>query len=281
MDIAVISGKGGTGKTTVAVAITELLEKCIMIDCDVDAPNFYLYNDGKMLQKTYFYSGKKAVVNENLCIACGECGDRCNFDAINNGVVNEYLCEGCGMCELVCPYNAIKLVDEKSADVYISDTDKGILSHAKMEIGSEGSGKLITELRKKARNYNNGELVNVIDGSPGIGCAVIASITGCDKVLAVTESTKSGLNDLLRVLDLCEHFNVPAVVCINKHDLNDDVTNEIERECAQRDIEVVGKIPYDDTVMKSVKELKPIIEYGDSSAGKAIIKMFDKLDLKN
>lgn len=274
MELVVLSGKGGTGKTTIATALSELAEDVIRIDCDVDAPNLYMFYKGHDIEKSEFIGGKKAIINESLCIKCGKCETICRFNAIENFIINPFACEGCGACTLVCPQNAIKLMDEKTAETFITELDKGIISRAEMEIGSDGSGKLISYLRKNGKRFNDNEQLIIIDGSPGIGCAVISSITGSDAVLVVTEPTKSGLEDLMRVVALCEHFGVFTMVCVNKYDINEEVVREIENFVNDKGLELVGKIPYDDTVMKSINELKPITCYKESIAEKAIEDMW-------
>ncbi|WP_029452299.1 ATP-binding protein [Clostridium algidicarnis] len=277
MELVVLSGKGGTGKTTIATAISELAKDVIRIDCDVDAPNLYLFYDGEDIEKNIFIGDKKATIDESLCIKCGKCSAICRFNAIEDFTINPFACEGCGACVLVCPENAIKLKDEKTADTFITKLDKGIISRAEMGIGSDGSGKLITYLRKNGKRFKKNEELTIIDGSPGIGCAVIASITGSDAVLVVTEPTKSGLEDLMRVTILCEHFGVFTMVCINKYDINEDMSKEIETFIEEKKLALVGKIPYDDMVMKSINELKPITFYKDSIAEKAIENMWDNM----
>ncbi|SHF60919.1 MinD superfamily P-loop ATPase, contains an inserted ferredoxin domain [Caldanaerobius fijiensis DSM 17918] len=277
MELTVISGKGGTGKTTIAIALAELAGNVVKVDCDVDAPNMYLFYDGTDIKKEYFYGNKKAVINKNFCTNCGECEKVCRFDAIKNNTVNFYKCEGCGACTLVCPQKAIQLKEEKSADIYITKTHKGIISRAQMEVGSDGSGKLITVLRQNGRKFSHENTITIIDGSPGIGCPVISSVTGSDVVLIVTEPTQSGFEDFVRVMQLCSHFGIPVMVCINKYDINEKVTEEIQAYCRDNNIYVAGKVPYDDTVMKSINELKPIIYYEDSRANKAIRQMWDDI----
>ena len=277
MELVVLSGKGGTGKTTIATSIAELAEDVVRIDCDVDAPNFYMFYEGHDIEKKEFTGGKKAIIDETLCVKCGKCETVCRFDAIENYKINSFTCEGCGTCMLVCKQDAINLEDEKTADTFITQLDKGIISRAEMEIGSDGSGKLISYLRKNGRKFNPEEKLIISDGSPGIGCSVIASITGSDAVLVVTEPTKSGLEDLMRVVALCEHFGVFTMVCINKFDINEDMSIKIEEFIKEKELVLVGKIPYDDTVMKSINELKPIIYYEDSKACTSIKSMWENI----
>lgn len=277
MELVVLSGKGGTGKTTIATSLAELAEDVIRIDCDVDAPNFYMFYEGKDIEKNQFIGGKKASIDEALCIKCGKCETVCRFDAISDCKINPFSCEGCGACVLVCPQKAIKFEDDIIADTYITELDRGILSRAEMEIGSDGSGKLISYLRKNGKQFSAEEKLIISDGSPGIGCSVISSITGSDAVLVVTEPTKSGLEDLMRVVALCEHFGVFTMVCINKFDINEDMSNKIEEFIKKSGLVLLGKIPYDDTVMKSINELKPIIYYEDSNAASAIKEMWKNI----
>lgn len=277
VELVVLSGKGGTGKTTIATALCELVKEVVRIDCDVDAPNMYLFYKGKDIEKGDFIGGKKAYIDESLCIQCGKCEEVCRFNAIENFKVNSFLCEGCCACSLVCPSNAIKLEDEKIADTFISELDNGIISRAEMEIGSDGSGKLIMHLRKNGKRFNKDEKLTIIDGSPGIGCSVISSITGSDAVLVVTEPTKSGLEDLMRIIVLCKHFGIFTMVCINKYDINEEMSLQIEEFVKKEELKFVGKIPYDNTVMKSINELKPITYYEESIAKKAIEDMWAKI----
>lgn len=274
MDLVVLSGKGGTGKTTIAAALSELAQEVTRVDCDVDAANLHLYYDGKGIAREDFYGGKVAYVDKNKCTKCGHCERVCRFDAIENFKVNPLACEGCGACILVCSQDAIALKPEKDGDAYITQLDDGILSRADMEIGSDGSGMLITLLRRNARKYSNDETLAIIDGSPGIGCPVIASITGSDAALIVTEPTQSGLSDLRRVVKLARHFGIEPMVCINKYDINEDVSSQIEDFIGEEGLQLVGKIPFDDVVMKSIHELKPIVYYEESSAAKAISNMW-------
>lgn len=276
MEVTVISGKGGTGKTTVAAAIAELEKEKVIVDCDVDAPNFYLYFQGENIEQEDFSGGKKAVVDTEACNKCGLCQKICCFSAIKDGCITSLYCEGCGACSLICPQKAITLHDEKSAEVFITDTSKGKLIRAQMEIGSEGSGKLITVLRKKASGFGEGK-ITIIDGSPGIGCPVISSITAANLVIIVTEPTQSGKEDLLRIIELCKQFRIPSFVCINKADINNDISEEIERLCQEYNINFAGRIPYDDMVLTSINELSPITNYKNSTANKAIRQIWSNI----
>ncbi|NFQ02210.1 ATP-binding protein [Clostridium sporogenes] len=277
MDLVVLSGKGGTGKTTIATALSELYNDVVRVDCDVDASNFYMFYKGKDIEKSNFIGGKKATIDKERCIECGKCKTVCKFDAIENFKINPFLCEGCGTCTLICPQNAIKLEEEKTAETFITELDKGLISRAEMEVGSDGSGKLVTDLRKKAKIFNKDDKLTIIDGSPGIGCAVIASITGSDAILIVTEPTASGLEDSKRVIALCGHFGILPMVCVNKYDINKEMTVDIENFINEKGIKLVGKIPYDNTVMKSINDLKPITYYKESIANKAIEHMWKNI----
>ncbi|NMB27461.1 MAG: 4Fe-4S binding protein [Tissierellia bacterium] len=277
MRLGIISGKGGTGKTTIAVSIAELEKASIRVDADVDASNMYLYYDGWDIDKEYFFGNDIASVDKDLCIECGKCNEVCRFDAINMGDVNPLKCEGCGACTLVCPNEAIGLVEQKTAEIYTTEIPNGKIFRADMEIGGDGSGLLVSRLRKKAEKYETNSNLTILDGSPGIGCPVIASITNNDKVLIVTEPTKSGLEDFIRVFKLAEHFNISALACINKYDINEEVTNEVEEYCKDKEIPLVGKIPYDEMVVKSINDLKPIIYYENSKANHAIREMWKEI----
>ncbi len=278
MVISVLSGKGGTGKTTVVAALSELAKNVIKVDCDVDAPNLYLFYKGMDVEKKDFYGGKKAKINKSLCIECEICEEVCKFGAIKNWTLDSFSCEGCGACTLVCPQNAIKLVDVKTADTFITKTDKGIISRAMMGIGSDGSGKLVTGLRKNAKSFKENNSIVILDGSPGIGCSVIASITDTDVALIVTEPTRSGLDDLKRILELAEHFETQVMICVNKYNINPDMTSQIENFAREKNLFVVGKIPFDKLVMKSVNTLKQITEFAESPARKAIEEMWVRMN---
>lgn len=280
MEIVVLSGKGGTGKTTVAIALSELMDKVTRVDCDVDAANMYMYYEGKLVEKKPYMGNLVAFVDYDKCNRCGLCTGYCEFDSIEIGDVDKMTCEGCGVCAIVCPQKAIELKPIKTADMTVREAHNGKIVSAEMHIGSEGSGKLIAKLKKLAKEHTKEGEDIIIDGSPGIGCPVISSVTGSDLALMVVEPTKSGLSDYLRVQELCDHFDIQTMVCINKYDINLEISNEIEAFCERNDIALVGKIPFDDTVLKSIEELKPLVQYPESSAAKAVVEMWENIKRK-
>ncbi|MFA6809186.1 MAG: ATP-binding protein, partial [Eubacteriales bacterium] len=258
----------------------ELAKNPVRVDCDVDASNFYLFYEGEVLKDKGFSGGKVARIDTNLCTQCGLCEEKCKFDAIKDFVVDPARCEGCGVCKLVCPSKAVIFEDYESARIYIEKLQDGLICRANMEPGSEGSVKLVTDLRKTSLDFAEDDSLVISDGSPGIGCQVIASVTNIDTALIVTEPTMSALHDFLRIVELCKFFGAQVMVCINKCDLNESVSSEIEKYCESNNIEVVGKIPYDSVVMQSINELKPIVYYENSIANKAIRKMWQVIKLK-
>jgi MinD superfamily P-loop ATPase len=276
VQLVVISGKGGTGKTTIASSLINLSKSKIKVDCDVDASNLHLIINGTDIQEDRFIGAKLAKIDIDKCKRCSKCMDVCRFNAIKNFVVDELLCEGCGACKIACQYDAIYLEDEVTGKTIITEDSLGILSRADMEIGAEGSGRLVTEVRKKAMKFQKNDELIILDGSPGIGCAVMASITGCDIALIVTEPTQSGLEDFMRVLSVCKFFGVKPMVCINKFDINKEISGEIESFCNKEAVDLVGKIPFDEHVKKSVNDMKPLVLY-DSPAAEEIKKMWIKI----
>lgn len=276
MQLVIVSGKGGTGKTTIASSLAYLSKAKIKIDCDVDASNLHLILKGKDIEENSFSGAKVANIDPDICVKCSKCQDACRFGAIKEYKVNELLCEGCGACLVACNFGAVNLTDEITGKTKITEDDIGFLSRAEMEIGAEGSGKLVTEVRQRALKYKNNDDLVILDGSPGIGCAVMASITGCDMALIVTEPTQSGLEDFLRILSVCKYFALKPLVCINKYDINKNITEEIESFCSDEKIQLVGKIPFDETIKKAVNSMQPIVSF-DSPAADEIKRMWSKI----
>lgn len=276
--IVFISGKGGTGKSTLVSSLSIIVQNKMIADCDVDAPNMHILLKGEVQEKTDYFGAKEAVIDPDLCTKCGICKDTCRFDSIDDEFeMIPMKCEGCGACVLACPQKAIHLEEVKTGELYISKTSRGTFSHALLDIGAEGSGKLVTEVRKNIRNVQKDEDWVLIDGSPGIGCVVIASITGADAVVAVGEPTKSGQSDLERVLGVAKHFGTPAFVCINKYDLNSEVTSEIEAYCEKEGVPVIGKIPFDPSIVKALREFKTPIEDGNENVSNEIENIWKRI----
>ncbi len=252
--VVLVSGKGGTGKSTIAACLARLVENKIIADCDVDAPNLHLLLEHELVSQADYQGASLAWIDKDKCTACGICRQTCRFDAITpDYVVLPLACEGCAACTVLCPTAAITIDPVKTGETYLSRTELGSFAHARLEIGAEGSGKLVTEVRKSVFSEIKAEDYVLIDGSPGIGCVIIASITATDAVLAVAEATRSGQHDLERVLAVADHFQVPAFVCINKWDLNVTVTKEIEKWCQDKGYPVLAKIPFDPAVMAALQ----------------------------
>ncbi|WP_292464983.1 ATP-binding protein [Methanolobus sp.] len=266
--ITVISGKGGTGKTTLTAAFASLAGNAIIADCDVDAANLHLLLHPVMTSKLDFYGMKVASIDQNRCSVCGLCRKGCRFGAITeNFVIDAHACEGCGVCALVCTQEAIVMKEHKSGEIYRSMTRFGPFVHARLGIGEETGGKLVSMVRKNATEMaalHNTDLI-IIDGPPGIGCSVIASISGADLVFIVTEPSVSAIHDLERVIEVAAHFRIKTVVCINRYDINKEKTAYIEEYCRKKDVNVVGKLPLSEIPTKAMLEGKTVIEYKDDS----------------
>lgn len=283
-ELVIISGKGGTGKTSIVASLATLANNKVMVDCDVDAADLHLILNPRIEITTEFYSGKTAQVQLEKCIKCERCLEVCRFDAISEDfVVDEIKCEGCGSCFYQCPAQAIKFDEVKSGEWFESDTRFGKLIHARLGIAEENSGKLVSQIRNHARlvaHRNNNDLI-IVDGSPGIGCPVIASISGANLVVIVTEPTLSGLHDAERVFELTQHFKIPAAMCINKFDLNLELTQKMETFCKDKGIEVVGKISYDKVFTQAMIKEHSIVEYRpDCDVSIKITEMWRKISSK-
>ena len=262
-EVAVISGKGGTGKTTVCVALGILAGDVVMADCDVDAPDVHIILNPSINSTTDFIASKVAVIDEDACTECGLCDEACRFHAITNSKVDPIGCEGCGVCAHICPENAIKMVERQSGYLYDSETRIGPMVHAKLLPGEGNSGRLVTEVRKLSTKIatEKGISTVLIDGSPGIACPVIATVTGIKLGVIVTEPTMSGIHDMQRVSKLLQKFRVKTTVIINKYDLNLENTEAIEQFCESNDIEVLGKIKFDSIMTKSMVAAQTLPEY--------------------
>ena len=280
-EIVIISGKGGTGKTTITAAFASLVENKVMADCDVDAADLHLILSPEIQHEEDFYSGKTAFIRENDCTLCGKCVEVCQFNAISpDFVVDPVACEGCGVCVYFCPVDAIDFNDNLSGRWFISNTCFGPMVHARLGIAEENSGKLVTLVRRQAKllaEKQNADFI-IVDGAPGIGCPVISSITGANAVLVVTEPTLSGQHDLERVVNLAaNHFQIPTFVCVNKFDLNVEMTDQIKEFCKNNHIHFVGQIPYDTIVTDAMVQAKTIIEFSDGMISEEINRMWDRI----
>lgn len=279
-ELVIISGKGGTGKTTVTASLAALSNKSVLTDCDVDAADLYLLLNPQIKQTFEFWGGKKARINSEKCIKCGKCIKVCRFNAINiDYKVNEHFCEGCHVCYHICPEKAIDLIDNLSGHWYISDTEFGHMVFAKLGIAQENSGLLVAAVRKAAKEIakREGYKYIITDGPPGIGCPVIASLSGASIAVIVTEPSVSGKHDLERIIDLCKNFKVQIKVIINKYNISQDKSFEIEKYCKSNNIEVLGKIPFDEDVVKSIAQGIPLEKFSKGPAAKAIKAIAERL----
>ncbi|MDI6449290.1 ATP-binding protein [Anaerobaca lacustris] len=293
-EIVVISGKGGTGKTSLVAAFASLAQNAVLADCDVDAADLHLILKPDVRESHNFSGGKLARIRADKCIGCGECERVCRFEAVSlNGPGNELVaktctidsvaCEGCGVCVQFCPVDAIDFEDAINGRWFISETRFGPMVHARLGTAEENSGKLVSLIRKQARRIasergvgaNDDSPLLLVDGSPGIGCPVIASITGADLILVVTEPTLSGRHDLGRVAQLTAHFGIPTAVCINKWDINPDVTEAIEAGARDKGLVLAGKIDYDPAVTNAQVAEKTIIEYARNQTAAQVVSVWN------
>jgi MinD superfamily P-loop ATPase len=275
-EVVVLSGKGGTGKTTVVGSFAALAKDKVLTDCDVDAADLYLLLSPSESKKNEFWSGQVAQINEDKCTQCGLCQELCRFNAIKDFRVDPISCEGCGFCSHICPFEAITMQENMSGHWFISSTRFGKLVHARLGIAQENSGKLVAVVRQQAKQIaeTEGKELIISDGPPGIGCPVISSLSGASLALLVTEPTLSGMHDLERVLGVCRHFGIPALVCINKYDLNEENARQIETQCVNQGIDIVGRIPFDNVVTESIVQGVPVVEYSTGKVTQEIKRMW-------
>lgn len=276
--LTVISGKGGTGKTTLTAAFAALAQNPIVADCDCDAPNLQLLLDPEV-QHQENYIASATAVRTRSCSMCGRCRDVCRYNAIDEEFrITGAKCEGCGACEYVCPEDAIEMREEKTGTVYESRTRFGQMVHAELELGEEATGMMVTEVRQRAETLANRDDLVLVDGSPGIGCPVIASIKGVDHVLVVSEATVSGLHDLKRVLTVTDRFDIDSSVVVNKADVNRRKTEEIRAYSESQNTPVRGELPYDDVATKAMIAEQSVVEYSDSALARAIEGLWQELE---
>ena len=289
-ELVVISGKGGTGKTSIVASFAALAEKAVVADCDVDAADLHLVLEPRIVRCSQFSGGSRARIMPGHCTACGKCEEVCRFDAIfydgpGNGRVpktfrvDPIACEGCGVCAWFCAESAIEFAPANNGEWFISDTRLGPMVHAELGIAEENSGKLVSLVRAEAKRVAAKRKLDlaIIDGSPGIGCPVIASITGADLVLVVTEPTLSGLHDLGRVTELTRHFGIKTLVCVNKWDLNAELTAEIEANARRIGVEAVGRIRYDRAFTEAQINKQALVEYAEAGAATDINEVWSRV----
>ena len=279
--LLILSGKGGTGKTTVASAFISLSKAEAYADCDVDSPNLHLVNhNDEQYSSKVFYGLKKAYIDPNICISCGLCYEHCRFDAIIVGGkynVDTNACEGCVVCKLVCPVNAITMDPNIVGDLMLYKNEKRVFSTAKLHPGNGNSGLLVSEVKKQMKdNSKKDTAFAVIDGSPGIGCPVIASLSAVDMVLIVAEPSLSGFSDMERIIKTARSFETDIVLCVNKYDINTRISEQIEQMCDKEDILFVGRIPYDTSALDAINKNKPVTDY-EGKASDAIKQIYKKV----
>jgi MinD superfamily P-loop ATPase len=281
-EIVVLSGKGGTGKTSIVASFAALAQNKVLADCDVDAADLHLLLKPEIKEEKEFWSGQVAFIDGDKCTECGLCQELCHFGAIKDFQVDPLSCEGCGFCYQVCPVDAITMNDSMSGHSFISETKYGYLCHARLGIAQENSGKLVALVRQNAKLIAERENLDYIitDGPPGIGCPVISSLSGANLALLVTEPTLSGIHDLERVIGVCRHFGVPVLVCINKYDLNEENTCQIENYCGKEGIEVAARIPFDNVVTEAIVQGLPVVEYSNNGVTNQIKELWQTVSAK-
>ena len=287
-ELVVISGKGGTGKTSLVASFAALAERAVLADCDVDAADLHLVLDPEIRRREKFSGGKRARIKSGHCIACGKCQELCRFDAVfldgpGNGCVSKTFridpiaCEGCGVCAWFCAENAIEFGPVVNGEWFISETRRGPMVHARLGVAEENSGKLVSIVRTQAKRLAEERKLGLvlIDGAPGIGCPVIASITGSDLVLIVAEPTLSGEHDLERVAGLAGHFGIPAMVCVNKWDLNEQIAARIESRTRGGQPGFAGRVRYDRSVTEAQIHKQAVVEYSHDGCAEDIRHVWD------
>jgi MinD superfamily P-loop ATPase len=283
-EIAILSGKGGTGKTSLSAAFATINQNMVVADCDVDAANLHLILQPENYTKEKFVSGYKAVIDYNTCTNCGLCVNYCRFEAIANlngkVTISEISCDGCKLCARICPSQAITMIPSDKSHWFVGDYRNGKMIHARLEPGEENSGKLVNVVRDQARKTAKemGWETIIIDGPPGTGCPVISSVTGANKVIIVTEPSNSGFHDMKRILELVANFKVKPYVVINKYDLNEELTSQIESWCNQQNIPVIGKLLFYAPVVHAMLKCKSITEWlPESEVSKEIHNIYNKV----
>lgn len=284
-EIVIISGKGGTGKTSVTAAFASFAKKeAILADCDVDASNLHLVMHPETTHREEFYSGELAEIDPKQCISCGKCFEVCRFNAVKPGdefySIDEINCEGCGYCSKICPSDAITMKPQKSGNVFHGDTDLTAgMVYAKLDIGADNSGKLVAKVKKDASAMAEAREKDLIlvDGSPGIGCPVVSSLSGAAYVIIVTEPSVSGYHDLERVIELIKKFRLPAGCIINKRDLNENISKEIKEHLVSQGVTFLADIPYSDAFSSAIKEGVPVTSKMDNTVNSALKEAWEKV----
>ena len=284
MEIAILSGKGGTGKTSLSAALATINHQTVVADCDVDTANLYLILQPENYIEEKILTGHKAVIDYSSCNQCGLCIDYSRFDAIAyvNGrvTISETACDGCKLCSRVCPLQSITMIPSDKSCWYIGNYRNGKMIHARLAPGEENSGKLVNVVREQARNTakESGWGIVIIDGPPGTGCPVISTLTGVNKVIAVTEPTRTGFHDLKRIVDLTKEFNIPTYIVVNKYDLNENMTDEILVWCSEMGLPVIGKISFEPQIVEAMLQCKSIVEWApETQAAKEIYAIYQQV----